>query len=245
MTAVPEQSPSALARDIEAWCRRGASFTAAARVHRPSRFSALLAAALPDCSGLTVCDAGSGAGLVSVAALEKGARHVIAQDHDPAALADTERNVVGQLGTETGGRLSLWRADWTQLDVLCCDLLAVNPPQRPTRLLPEIAPGQRHLHEGGGADGLHGLRLVLAHAAVTEVWTTASSLLGAWPAGLGGGRYGVPRLIAAAELEHDPVWAPLAGELRAETGVWSFVRSSEGLVEGSSLVRGPYRGAQQ
>jgi hypothetical protein len=40
-------------------------------------------------------------------------------------------------------------------------LLVVNPPRRPASILEAVEPDQRHLHEGGGPDGLETLRLVL------------------------------------------------------------------------------------
>ncbi len=139
---------------VEAWVTVGSKLDASTGVHRPSVFSAFLAATMADCQGQVVVDAGCGAGLVTVTALSAGARHVVAQDYDGTALADTARNVGSILGPEARNKLSLWEADWSLLRPLRADLLAVNPPQRPAALLPEVPPEQRHLHSGGGDDGL-------------------------------------------------------------------------------------------
>ncbi len=85
-------------------------------------------------------------------------------------------------------------ADWRQLGPMAADLLAVNPPQRPTALMPDVPHDQRHLHDGGGADGLDGIRLVLAHTTATRVRTTAAA-----PLGMGARRFdgwSAPRSIA-------------------------------------------------
>ncbi|MEU8325567.1 methyltransferase [Nonomuraea sp. NPDC048881] len=118
--------------NCSAWGSVGRKLEASPGVHRPSTFSAFLASTLDDTRDQVVLDAGCGAGLVTLAALTAGARHVIAQDHDGAALADTARNVIPFLGHEARKRLTLWEADWRLLAPMSADLLAVNPPQRPT-----------------------------------------------------------------------------------------------------------------
>jgi hypothetical protein len=70
----------------DAWWALGARLAVSDGVHRPSRFSAALSAHLPTVTGAHVVDVGCGAGLVSVAALARGAAHVIAMDRDPAAM---------------------------------------------------------------------------------------------------------------------------------------------------------------
>jgi hypothetical protein len=52
-----------------------------------------------------------------------------------------------------------------------------NPPQRPSKNLDAVEPDQRHLHEGGGADGLDALRLLLNHVTAPRLTTTVSSVL--------------------------------------------------------------------
>ncbi|MGH8881801.1 MAG: methyltransferase, partial [Stackebrandtia sp.] len=163
--------------DIEPWTALGSKLEVSTGVHRPSTFSAFLAATMADSDGQTVVDAGCGAGLVTMAALAAGARHVVAQDYDAAALADTVRNVEEHLGGGARARLSLWESDWRQLAVMHADVLVVNPPQRPAAVLPDVPAEERHLHEGGGADGLDGIRLVLEHAGTTRVRTTAAAVL--------------------------------------------------------------------
>jgi methylase of polypeptide subunit release factors len=194
--------------------------TTSAGVHRPSPFSALLASTMSDVWGRTVLDAGSGAGLIAVAALAAGASHVIAQDHDAAALRDTAANVERLLGASARDRLSLWQADFAQLGVLDADVLAVNPPQRPAHLLSSVEPEHLHLHEGGGQDGLDGLRLVLAHARCHEVRSTAADVLPL------DSLHRSPRRLATSTLPMHPSWRPLVQASEAKVSVWAFDRVS-------------------
>lgn len=189
-------------------------------VHRPSEFSALLASTMSDAWGRTVVDAGCGAGLIALAALSAGASHVIAQDRDAAALRDTAANVERLLGASARERLSLWQADFAQLGVLDADVLAVNPPQRPAHLLGDVELENLHLHEGGGRDGLDGLRLVLAHARCHEVRSTAADVLP-----LDALRR-TPRRLATATLPMHPAWHPLVLGTEAKVSVWAFDRVS-------------------
>ncbi|MFJ9179145.1 50S ribosomal protein L11 methyltransferase [Streptomyces sp. NPDC102360] len=210
------------AQRIDAWVAMARDLDVGPGVHSPSVFSAFLAANVLDTQDQVVVDAGCGAGLVTIAALSSGARHVVAQDYDPAALNDTMRNVTRILGPKARERLSLWEADWRQLGPMAADLLAVNPPQRPTALMPDVPHDQRHLHDGGGADGLDGIRLVLAHANAQRVRTTAAAALrmdtrtcADWSA---------PRLIADAWLPFAPAWRNLVPDLRGRVGIWEFAR---------------------
>ncbi|WP_309112700.1 50S ribosomal protein L11 methyltransferase [Saccharothrix sp.] len=209
--------------EIEHWNVVGRKLAVSEGVHRPSTFSALLAATLTDCRNLVVVDAGCGAGLATVAALAAGARHVIAQDYDPAALADTARNVTDVLGPEARRRLTLWEADWTMLTPMKADLLAVNPPQRPSSLLPDVPEDQRHLHSGGGPDGLDGIRTVLSHAGAHRVRTTANAILNLTEASTPG--WSAPRKVAGADLPLDPSWRSVVPDLRGRVDVWEFHRS--------------------
>lgn len=210
------------AAEIESWTTLGSQLEASEGVHRPSTFSAFLAATMADCRGQVVVDAGCGAGLVTVAALTAGARHVVAQDYDAAALADTARNVVKHLGNEARSRLSLWEADWRHLAPMRADVLAVNPPQRPTALLPDVPAEERHLHDGGGSDGLDGIRLVLDHAGSTRVRTTAAATLDLTMLDHHGWRE--PRSIASALLPFNAAWRRLLPDLRGRVNVWEFTR---------------------
>jgi methylase of polypeptide subunit release factors len=207
--------------DWRAWLAFEESLEVAPGVHRPSAFSSLLASTLGGATGRTVLDAGCGAGLITLAALAAGARQVVAMDRDPAALEVTAANVERLLGTEARGRLSLWRADFSQLDVLATDLLAVNPPQRPTAHLDRVEPEQRHLHTGGGEDGRETLGLVLAAAAATEVRTTAAPALRLAemnpPAG-----WSRPHPVATERLPLHPSWGEPTDE--GDVGVWTFLR---------------------
>jgi methylase of polypeptide subunit release factors len=204
--------------DIERWSIIGRTLEASDGVHRPSTFSALLAATVVDCRDLVVVDAGCGAGLVTIAALAAGARHVVAQDHDGTALADTAQNVTRILGAAARRRLSFWEAGWDLLGPVRADLLAVNPPQRPSALLPDVPQSQRHLHVDGGADGLDGLRLILAHTSADRVRTTATALLDV--SKLTNPRWSTPHLVANADLPFDPAWRALVPDQRGRVDIW-------------------------
>lgn len=210
------------AAEIDRWAEIGSALHAGGGVHRPSLFSAFLAATMADCRDLVVVDAGCGAGLVTLAALAAGARHVVAQDYDAKALADTAHNVTRVLGRAARSRLTLWEADWSQLRPMHADLLAVNPPQRPAALLPDVPQDQRHLHDGGGPDGLAAIRLVVSHAGADRVRTTAAAAVRfdtlTFPA------WSTPRRVATAELPFDPAWRALVPDLRGDVGVWELSR---------------------
>ncbi|GAB2621420.1 hypothetical protein Aab01nite_77780 [Paractinoplanes abujensis] len=203
-------------RDWRSWFEFGRTLPLAPGVHAPSRFSALLAAALQDCGDRTVIDAGCGAGLITIAALRAGARHVIAIDSDPAAVELTRRNVAETLGVQP---VEVLRLDFRELDELDADLLAVNPPQRPASTLEAVEPDQRHLHVGGGADGLDTLRLVLRHTRAATVRTTAADTLPI---------RSVPavsrRRVLTATLPMHRAWHPLTGP-EAPVSVWELRRT--------------------
>jgi len=210
--------------DWRGWLDLAAEFTVAPGVHQPSAFSALLASTLTDVTAKTVVDAGSGAGLISLAALRHGARHVVAVDSDAAALAVTAENVERLGGAEARARLSLWQTDFAELGLLRADVLAVNPPQRPTAVMGGVEPGQRHLHVGGGSDGLQTHRLVLRHARCAELRTTAADVLPVTAQSLGSAElgWGAPQRIAQAALPMHASWEPLTGSHEALVSVWSL-----------------------
>ncbi|MEU3458285.1 50S ribosomal protein L11 methyltransferase [Micromonospora sp. NPDC006766] len=208
------------------WTSIGDELSTSPGVHRPSPFSALMASAVQDTAGQVVIDAGCGAGLVTVAALLAGARHVVAQDYDPSCLADTAANVKRMLGRDARDRLTLWEADWRQLEPMRADVLAVNPPQRPTELLSDVEAELLHLHRGGGPDGFDALRLILRHANSTRVRTTAAAVLDlpAVADDLCADRWALPVAVAHATLPLDQAWRRLAGDLVGQVEVWEFVR---------------------
>jgi methylase of polypeptide subunit release factors len=195
-------------------------------VHRPSPFSMLLASALPPLTALHTIDAGCGAGLVTIAMLAAGAEGVVAQDYDPNAVADTARNVAEVLGPEAAARVERSATDWRELGALRGDLLAVNPPQRPTAVLPAVPAEEVHLHEGGGDDGLDGLRLVLHHTPTDVVLSTASSLLLGDPAEAASALGWRAELVAERLLRHAEPWWVVADSLEAPVHVWRFDRRS-------------------
>ncbi|MEM8921903.1 MAG: 50S ribosomal protein L11 methyltransferase [Actinomycetota bacterium] len=216
-----EIDPEALRR----WGRLGAELHTTSGVHRPSAFSAFLAAAIardaggagspPPLDGRLVIDAGCGAGLMTIAALEGGAARVIAQDRDPAALQAAEANVLTHAGTDGGRRVTYAESDWTELGALGGDLLVVNPPQRPARLIEATPTCERHLHDTAGEDGTEALRAVLRHAASAQVVSTMSSLIDGDPTQVGGARYEHVGPIARARVEHSEAWSSIAGHRTA------------------------------
>jgi methylase of polypeptide subunit release factors len=193
-------------------------------VHHPSPFSVLLASALPPLDGLRAVDAGCGAGLVTIAMLLRGADGVTAQDRDPAALADTRVNVGALLGTAALERLVCREGDWQEPGVLAGDLVAVNPPQRPSAVLPAIPPAEAHLHTGGGRDGLDGLRLVLRNADADVVLSTASTLVRGDPAEAGAVLGWRASVVAERVLHHAEPWWMVTNALDARVRVWRFER---------------------
>ncbi|MEV0809311.1 50S ribosomal protein L11 methyltransferase [Micromonospora sp. NPDC050200] len=212
--------------DLERWTALGAELVTSPRVHRPSSFSALLASAVQDTAGEVVVDTGCGAGLVTIAALMADAQHVIAQDYDANCLIDTAANVERLLGPAARQRLTLWEADWRQLGPMRADVLAVNPPQRPTALLEDVDDDVLHLHDGGGDDGFAGLRMVLGHAGTPRVRTTAAAVLDLPAAApdLCGSRWSAPSVLTHAHLPLDPAWHRLVPELIGRVDVWEFTR---------------------
>ncbi|MEM8746766.1 MAG: 50S ribosomal protein L11 methyltransferase [Actinomycetota bacterium] len=214
------------------WRRLGASLDAPPGVHRPSIFSAFIAAAIAgdhddrgssELEGRVVIDAGCGAGLVTIAALRGGASHVIAQDRDPAALRATATNVHAVGGGRFGDRVEFAESDWTELGELAGDLVVVNPPQRPSRLIAATPTRERHLHDTAGEDGADALRVVLGHADSDGVLSTMSSLLDLDPSSIGGSRYASDGAVARAQLEHSEAWSALdvARVARVDAQRWS------------------------
>ncbi|MCO8276788.1 50S ribosomal protein L11 methyltransferase [Actinoplanes sp. TRM 88003] len=202
--------------DWRSWFAFGSVLPLAPGVHAPSRFSALLAAALDDCAGRTVIDAGCGAGLITIAALRAGADRVVAIDIDPVAVELTRANVARTIGGVSSARLQTRQLDFRELSRIDADLLAVNPPQRPQSILKSVEPDQRHLHEGGGPDGLDTLRLVLDHTAAAVVRTTAADIL---PSHNLEGR--TCRRVLTATLPMHRAWHPLTGPA-APVSVWDL-----------------------
>jgi methylase of polypeptide subunit release factors len=194
-------------------------------VHAPSRFSALLASTLGDCAGKTVIDAGSGAGLITVAALAAGAEHVIAIDNDPDAVRMTMNNIERILGRAACARVAARELDFSNLDDISADLLAVNPPQRPSQILESVEKDQRHLHEGGGTDGLSTIRLVVRYTIAPTVRTTAAGVLPIDTATVGLDQWNAPRRVAKQILPMHPSWAELTGP-HNDVGVWDISRRS-------------------
>ncbi|MDT8407962.1 MAG: 50S ribosomal protein L11 methyltransferase [Wenzhouxiangellaceae bacterium] len=101
-----------------------------------------------DFSGTTVVDYGCGSGVLAVAAALKGARRVIAIDHDRQALLasveNAERNGVGsQIETGLPGQLESLQADAVIANILAGPLIALAP-----RLIDLLRPGAKLVLSG-------------------------------------------------------------------------------------------------
>ncbi|MDH6181849.1 methylase of polypeptide subunit release factors [Microbacteriaceae bacterium SG_E_30_P1] len=201
------------------WHRFGGTLAVPDGVHRPSPFSAELAASLPRLDGKVVIDGGAGAGLITIAALAAGAEHVIALDLYLDALVATRANVGDVLGPEAERRVSLLRTDFRMLRLVNADVLVANPPQRPTALLEGLTPGERALHGGAGPTGLGAIQLLLDHSGVSEIWTTAAGLLDIDSLDLGDW---TREFITSAHVPMDPVWKTLGDDDRVT--IWRFSR---------------------
>lgn len=200
--------------DTDPWNALGRQLRVSPGVHHPSAFSAVLAAALPDLDGLTVVDAGSGAGLVTIAALARGAGRVIALDRQESALEDTAANVLTHLGPDARSRLVLQHGDWSALRASAPGthrphVILVNPPQRPTAVLERTLPRERHHHVDGGPDGLAALHDLLSSADADAVITTASSLLRAAETTLARPPFSRAHRLTGTDAVHDRAWAAL------------------------------------
>lgn len=223
--AASKESPISTASGTPAgwaeWRALGAELSTPAGVHAPSPFSALLASSMGDCAGRTVVDAGSGAGLISIAALAAGAAEVLAIDLDPAAIEASRENVRRVLGAEDYARFSTRILDFSELGAVAGDLLAANPPQRPTEILAGVESDQRHLHEGGGSHGLDTIRLLLRYARTSVVRTTAAGVLDIDAARHDLPQWDRPVRVTEEILPMHRSWRPLTGP-SAAVGVWDF-----------------------
>jgi D-alanine-D-alanine ligase-like ATP-grasp enzyme len=156
------------------------------QVHAPSPSSIDLARLLDVHPGETVLDLGCGSGFLSIAAAKLGAKHVVAVDIDPKALAATvdnaRRNGVHDKIRALAGSWFEPLKEWSRSrDALKqFDVIVATPPQTPgTRPF-----GQRY----GGFDGTKHLFTILDQAPTFldpnrgRLWTLTISL--ANPAGL-------------------------------------------------------------
>ena len=211
--------------DWRYWYAIGPTLQIGPGIHAPSAFSALLAASLAGVHDQTVIDAGCGAGLVTIAALSAGAKRLVALDRDPLALEITRWNVAATLDEADARRVTTVQADFSRLSEFGAGLIAVNPPQRPTRLLAEVEPDQRHLHEGGGEDGLTTLRTVLRATPGTPVYSTVARVLDVQRTITEpdlASRHA--EIVMSAALPRHPSWHPLAGPGPLEVDIWAFNR---------------------
>ena len=190
-------------------------------VHTPSPFTQALIAALPRVDGLTVIDAGCGAGAVTVALLLRGAAHVSAWDIVPAAIEDTLENVSRHADP---ARVTPHLGSFDCIADVDADLLVTNPPQRP-RSVWERLPADARGVGAGGEDGLEQLELILASTRAPRVITSISSLTAPDLAPIAR-RHGFEHTSLLADIQgaHDPIWR-YAGSLEdARIRVWELRR---------------------
>jgi methylase of polypeptide subunit release factors len=177
----------------------------------------VLASTLPNLSGDRVVDVGSGSGLLALAAFGRGAAQVVAVDMDPAALQVTRDNV---LAVFPDADLVLRELDFRDLGSIPADVALTNPPQRPTRILAAVEPDQRHLHEGGGEDGLDTLRIVTQSVRSPTLFSTAADVLPVDSLDLT--EWDEMTRVASAEVPMHDAWAQMASTGRVN--VWRFSR---------------------
>jgi methylase of polypeptide subunit release factors len=191
-------------------------------VHAPSSFTQALIAALPRADGLTVVDAGCGAGSVTVALLRRGAAQVTASDIVPAALADTLENARRHADP---ARVTTLLAPWSELARVTADLLVTNPPQCP-RAVWEQLPAEARGAGAGGEDGLEALAAILAATAAPRVIASISTLTTTALAPLAG-RFGFTRVAVLADepVAHDAIWRRAGSLAAARVRIWELQRT--------------------
>jgi precorrin-6B methylase 2 len=191
-------------------------------VHTPSPFTQALVAALPRVDGLSVIDAGCGAGSVTVALLRRGAAHVSAWDIVPAAIDDTLENVARHADPS---RLSTHLGSFDQLADVPADLLVTNPPQRPRAVWKHLPADARGIG-AGGEDGLEALETILAKTAAPRVITSISTLTAPDLTPVAR-RHGFARAVVLADepIAHDPIWRHAGSLADARVRVWELRRT--------------------
>lgn len=103
-----------------------------------------------DVAGLTICDYGTGSGILAIAALKLGAAHAYAVDIDPQAIIATKQNVLSNgLSLEKLSLGLVKEVDIPQVDIMLANILATP--------LIELAPILAGLVKSGGALVLSGL----------------------------------------------------------------------------------------
>jgi methylase of polypeptide subunit release factors len=189
-------------------------------VHAPSPFSMLLVDSLPDPRDLVCVDAGCGAGLVTVALLQRGAREVFAFDKDRYAVADARANIARLTPEPQRARIRI--GGFAELSGEPCDMLLCNPPQRPRALWADLERSAQRPFFVAGDDGLGAVRLVLtltpAHCAIFSLSSIVCPDASSIAAEFGRDAH----LLGERLVQHDPVWGRISEELLMPARVWEM-----------------------
>src|SRR5258706_7818986 len=125
----------------------------------PSPYSHLLAEAIPDLSGLTVADVGTGCGIQAIVAKLQGAAQVYLLDSNPTALTTSMDNL--RLNGVADGCITMPAGDvlgplpiGLQVDVILC-----NPAS-----LPMPVPDQKNSPYFAGVDGRQMIERLICQA---------------------------------------------------------------------------------
>lgn len=189
-------------------------------VHAPSEFSRLLVDSLPDPSDLACVDAGCGAGLVTIALLQRGARTVFAFDKDRYAVADARANVA-RLAPDPR-RAELQIGGFAELSDEPCDMLLCNPPQRPRALWDDLERSAQRPFFVAGDDGLGAVRLVLMLTSAPCAIFSLSSITCPDASQIAAEFGREAHLLGERPVRHDPVWGRIAEDLLMPARVWEL-----------------------
>ena len=192
-------------------------------VHTPSPFTQALISALPRVDGLSVIDAGCGAGSVTVALLRRGAAHVSAWDIVPAAIDDTLENVRPPLGSgPPRPPISARSTTSPTCRPTCWSRIHRSDPDAVWEHLPADARGIG----AGGEDGLEKLETILASTTAPRVITSITTLTAPDLTPVAQ-RHGFARATVLADdpIAHDPIWRHAGSLADARVRVWELQRT--------------------
>jgi ribosomal protein L11 methyltransferase len=126
-----------------------------------------------DCRGLRVIDAGTGSGVLAIAAALLGARHVTAFDVDADAVACARDNVrvnfPGPESSKVHVRIAALGDDRPAGDIVLANLTGTTLVRGAASLLAQTAPGGRLILSGLLAHEQDTVLAAFQHAAVTEL----------------------------------------------------------------------------
>ncbi|MDX6569585.1 MAG: hypothetical protein QOH15_2163 [Gaiellales bacterium] len=189
-------------------------------VHAPSAFSELLVESMPDPCDLVCVDAGCGAGLVTVALLQRGAREVFGFDKDRYAVADARANVSRLAPDPHRARIRI--GGFAELAGEPCDMLMCNPPQRPRALWADLERAAQRPFFVAGDDGLGAVRLVLTLTPAPCAIFSLSSIVCPDASSIAAEFGREAHQLGERLVQHDPVWGRISEELLMPARVWEL-----------------------